>query len=241
MTTKGPLGFIDKYTRDEAVTKAIFEHFRNMMTVVAVVAVVAVGAVGAVGAAGAWLLRRQTTRLSDLIDHLAGFALAMMAVGLFYLAIRDAGVRMGQGGGAPMADLDALAGVYRPCFRRLINIRHLSLACRISKIALQQFAALARLDDQRLKYVQTPSAWNSDRRCMPYCFRCLVLNDADVSAPRWKREWLEPTVESCSVHHTLLETVPASIFHVSGHFDAALRAISRYREMRRFNDIRRLH
>lgn len=89
MPTKGPLGFIDKYTRDEAVTKAIFEHFRNMMTVVAVVAV---------GAAGAWLLRRQTTGLSDLIDHLAGFALAMMAVGLFYLAIRDAGIRMAKAG-----------------------------------------------------------------------------------------------------------------------------------------------
>ncbi|WP_175153169.1 TniQ family protein [Paraburkholderia ultramafica] len=110
----------------------------------------------------------------------------------------------------------------------------------ISKIALQQFAALARLDEQRLRHVQTPSAWISERRCMPYCFRCLVLNDADVSAPRWKREWLEPTVEFCTVHHTLLETVPASIFRLSSHFDAALRAISRYREMRKFEGIRRL-
>jgi ATP/maltotriose-dependent transcriptional regulator MalT len=75
---------------------------------------------------------------------------------------------------------------------------------------------------------------------MSYCFRCLVLNEADVSAPRWKREWLEPTVEFCTVHHTLLETVPASIFRISGHFDAALRAISRYREMRKLKDIRRL-
>jgi ATP/maltotriose-dependent transcriptional regulator MalT len=75
---------------------------------------------------------------------------------------------------------------------------------------------------------------------MPYCFRCLVLNDADVSAPRWKHEWLEPTAEFCSVHHTLLETVPASVFRLSGHFAAALRAISRYREMRKFKDYRRL-
>jgi hypothetical protein len=61
-----------------------------------------------------------------------------------------------------------------------------------------------------------------------------VLNDADVSAPRWKHEWLEPTAEFCSVHHTLLETVPASVFRLSGHFASALRAISRYREMRKF-------
>ena len=65
---------------------------------------------------------------------------------------------------------------------------------------------------------------------MPYCFKCLVLNDADVSAPRWKREWLDPTAEYCSVHRGLLETVPASVFRLSNHFDAARRAISRYRE-----------
>ena len=52
---------------------------------------------------------------------------------------------------------------------------------------------LARLDDGRLSHIQTPPAWLTDRRCMPYCFRCLVLNDADVSAPRWESEWLDPT------------------------------------------------
>ena len=60
--------------------------------------------------------------------------------------------------------------------------------------------------------------------------RKYTLNDADVSAPRWKREWLDPTAEFCSVHHRPLETVPASVFRLSNHFDAALRAISRYRE-----------
>jgi hypothetical protein len=58
----------------------------------------------------------------------------------------------------------------------------------ISQSALQRFATLARLDDERLRHIQTPSAWLIDRRCMPDCFRCLVLNDTDASAPRWKRE-----------------------------------------------------
>jgi hypothetical protein len=110
----------------------------------------------------------------------------------------------------------------------------------ISQSALQRFATLARLDDDRLNHIQTPSAWLTDRRCMPYCFRCLVLNDADVSAPRWKREWLEPTAEFCRVHHTLLETVPASVFRLSSHFAAARRAINRYRDMRKFKDFGRL-
>ena len=80
----------------------------------------------------------------------------------------------------------------------------------------------------------------TDRRHLAYCFRCLVLNDADVSAPRWKREWLEPAVEFCRVHRTLLETVPASVFRQSGHFEAALSAISRYREASTFKNYRRL-
>jgi hypothetical protein len=110
----------------------------------------------------------------------------------------------------------------------------------ISKIALQQFAALARLDDDKLSHIQTPSGWVTDIRYLSYCFRCLVLNDADVSAPRRKREWLEPAVEFCRVHRTLLETVPASVFRRSGHFETALRAISRYRETSLIKNYRRL-
>lgn len=51
----------------------------------------------------------------------------------------------------------------------------------------------------------------------------------------------EPTAEFCSVHHTLPETVPTSVFRLSGHFGAALRAISRYREMHMFKDRGWLH
>jgi hypothetical protein len=99
---------------------------------------------------------------------------------------------------------------------------------------------LARFDDARLSHVQTPPAWAADRRRMPYCFRCLVLNDADVSAPRWKREWLEPTADLCRVHHMLLDAVPASVFRLSGNFDAVLRAINRHRDARMFEDFGRL-
>jgi hypothetical protein len=99
----------------------------------------------------------------------------------------------------------------------------------ISHSALRRFATLARLDDDRLSYIQTTPAWLKDRRCMPYCFRCFVLNDANVPAPRWKREWLDPTAELCRVHHTMLETVLASVFRLSNNLDAAHWAISRYR------------
>ncbi len=41
----------------------------------------------------------------------------------------------------------------------------------VSDRALQRFAALARLDDDRLKCVQTPSDWITERRYLAYCFR----------------------------------------------------------------------
>jgi hypothetical protein len=58
-----------------------------------------------------------------------------------------------------------------------------------------------------------------DRQRLPHSasgFRCFVLNDADVSALRWKTEWLEPAADYCRIHNALFETVPASVFRKSG-------------------------
>jgi hypothetical protein len=105
---------------------------------------------------------------------------------------------------------------------------------------LDRFSMLARLNDDRLSRIQTPVQWITDRQRLPYCFRCLVLNDADVSAPRWKREWLDPTADYCCTHHALFETVPSSVFRRSGNSAAALRAINHYRAMRRRMDQRKV-
>ena len=42
------------------------------------------------------------------------------------------------------------------------------------------------------------------------------------------------------MHHTLLETVPASVFRLSSHFAAARGAINRYRDIRKFKGFGRL-
>jgi len=49
-----------------------------------------------------------------------------------------------------------------------------------------------------------------------------VPHNANVSAPRCKHRWLEPTAELGSVRRVLLETVSASGFRLSGHFAAAM-------------------
>jgi hypothetical protein len=73
---------LHKYAESDDATKAIFEHFRNLMTAVAV------------GAAGLWLVQRPIHGLSDAMDRLAGFALALIAACLFYIAILNASLRM---------------------------------------------------------------------------------------------------------------------------------------------------
>lgn len=95
---------------------------------------------------------------------------------------------------------------------------------------LERLSKLARLKVDRLKSIQTPVGWMTNRQHLPYCFRCLVLNDADISAPRWKTEWLDPTADYCRAHHALLETLPAAVLRDSANFAAALQAINRYRD-----------
>ncbi|MFM0124586.1 TniQ family protein [Paraburkholderia xenovorans] len=103
---------------------------------------------------------------------------------------------------------------------------------RVSGPPLDRLSKLARMGDGRLEAIQTPAEWITDQRYLAYCFRCLVLNEVDVTAPRWKRKWLDPTANYCRAHHRLVETIPASICRNVANFEAALRAISRYRSPR---------
>ena len=91
----------------------------------------------------------------------------------------------------------------------------------------QRLAALARLDASVLEAIEPPAAWADNRRRLSYCFACLVLNPADVLAPRWKREWLAPEAARCRVHdRTLASTTAASLCYPQ-HFAQLRRAILR--------------
>ncbi|WP_175924557.1 TniQ family protein [Burkholderia latens] len=96
--------------------------------------------------------------------------------------------------------------------------------------ALRALAALGRLDIDRLTRIQTPSDWMVDRTSLPYCFRCLVLNPVDVTAPRWKRRWLEPGITVCDEHRTDLEYVPTSILRRTRNMERLLHCVSKRRQ-----------
>lgn len=93
---------------------------------------------------------------------------------------------------------------------------------------LQHLAALARLDMTQLERLQIPQAWSSDgNRFLPYCHRCLVLNPQDVSAPYWRRQWLDPQGAVCSEHAEPMRHVRRSALQRCRNFNDILPNIER--------------
>ena len=84
------------------------------------------------------------------------------------------------------------------------------LAPPLSAKAIERLARQTRCDADRIRALQTPHEWLSDRSHLPYCAKCLFLNRLDVCAPRWKREWLDLDAENCSEHGWPLEWIPAA-------------------------------
>jgi hypothetical protein len=82
-----PFDLLNKCADSDDATKAIFEHFRNVLTA------------GAVGAAGAWMAHRGSINSAQgLITHVEGFLLVILSFGLLYLAMTNAQVRMAKAG-----------------------------------------------------------------------------------------------------------------------------------------------
>ncbi|WP_186143624.1 TniQ family protein [Burkholderia gladioli] len=98
--------------------------------------------------------------------------------------------------------------------------------------ALTILSGLARLHEDQLAQIQTPAEWIFDRPYLPYCFRCLVLNPADVAAPRWKRAWLSPGLTECDEHRTTFERIPVGTVRRARNTDRLLALVSGYRSRR---------
>jgi len=55
----------------------------------------------------------------------------------------------------------------------------------VDELVLARLAALTQVNIDKLVAIQTPAAWVSVRRGLPYCFERLALNPLDVFSPRW--------------------------------------------------------
>lgn len=100
------------------------------------------------------------------------------------------------------------------------------LAAPIPELVIKKWAYLARIDPEQLKRIQTPDPWLIPRKRVAYCGRCLFLNRADVTAPRWKREWFDPDASNCAEHREPLRHLAAGKLNKCGNFGNVIRVVS---------------
>ncbi|OAJ57118.1 hypothetical protein A6V36_32305 [Paraburkholderia ginsengiterrae] len=75
--------YLDKYALDGNATKAIFEHFRNLLTAAAILA------------AGQWLSKHgMAANVHGLVKQPDGGVLSMIGIGLIVIAVMNAQVKM---------------------------------------------------------------------------------------------------------------------------------------------------
>lgn len=92
---------------------------------------------------------------------------------------------------------------------------------------LIRLALLTHVGVPRLAALQTPTAWESDRDRLPYCFDCLVLNPVDIFSPRWKRDWLDPNTTVCHVPSHRLNMLTPCTLRLCGNLTAVLREVGK--------------
>ncbi len=107
------------------------------------------------------------------------------------------------------------------------------LASRLSDDAIERLARRTRYPPERIHALQTPENWLENRKHMRYCAKCLFVNPADVSAPRWKREWLDPEARDCSEHGSPLASIAVGRIRRCDHFAKVLETISKTEHLNR--------
>jgi hypothetical protein len=88
---------------------------------------------------------------------------------------------------------------------------------------LERLSQLTRVSVDRLRAMQTPIGWIYERRRLPYCYPCLILNPTDVGSPFWRLEWLDPAFSMCVQHPGKLETTWYWNLYYLGNFNQLLR------------------
>lgn len=103
----------------------------------------------------------------------------------------------------------------------------------MGEATLAKLAVLARLNTADLAALQRPHEGAEFRRQLAYCPTCVFLNPIDVTAPCWRREWLDPAATCCRVHAWPLQGISTPCVQACGNFDGLLKAISRLEATRR--------
>jgi hypothetical protein len=102
-----------------------------------------------------------------------------------------------------------------------------------SSRTLRTLARAARLPIERLQALELPAEWCHDRAALSVCPGCLFVNPLDVSAPYWKRAWLDPSPPLCGKHRDAPHVLPAIALRKARNFDEILSLVSEHERYRR--------
>ena len=96
----------------------------------------------------------------------------------------------------------------------------------VGEANLDRLSWLARVDARQLASIAPPVDWRIDDGWLPFCYHCLMCNHVDVTAPRWKYEWLEPGADACTVHDAWY-SIKATKARTSSNFNHLLATIEK--------------
>jgi hypothetical protein len=95
----------------------------------------------------------------------------------------------------------------------------------VGEVNLERLSWLSRVDARQLAELVPSAATFRTGARLPYCFKCLFYNEADVTSPCWKRAWLEVEAPACTAHNAS-GTVSASTVGYKKNFAHLLDLIS---------------
>lgn len=91
---------------------------------------------------------------------------------------------------------------------------------------LHVISALSRKAPAELRVMRDRDTVASDLECLRFCYRCLFVNDLDVTSPYWKCEWLAGELPSCCRRHGMtFDMVSSGLLDANANMERLLRAI----------------
>lgn len=97
----------------------------------------------------------------------------------------------------------------------------------LQKRSADALAVLTRMSRKQIQAIRAAPAWSGQRKHFCYCARCVFLNPLDVTAPIWRREWLEQNLSACPTHGDEYRTITSGRLLACRNLDQLLQLVSR--------------
>ena len=131
-----------------------------------------------------------------------------------------------------------LAGRYRMSVREFADRHELDLQIdggagwlvmpALQKRSVDALAVLTRMSRKRIMDIGAAPTETGRRNLFCYCARCVFLHPLDVTAPIWRREWLDPNLSACPTHGEDFRTLSSSRIRACRNFDQLLQLVSKH-------------